>query len=82
MSDISGREVHIWEEDVEVEDKVGLLRSPSEVGDMIESGNSFDAMLFRLMSKADIKSWKILVKAFPHQSTEYVSYIHYRSQGA
>lgn len=51
--------------------QVPRLRTIEEVARMIHNGNSFDAMLFRLMNHADQSNWRKLRVAFPTQATEY-----------
>lgn len=61
---------------VRPEDQVPKMRSSREVGDMIRRGNSFDADLYRLMTKADRKNFVKLRRAFPEQAREFVNWFH------
>lgn len=51
--------------------QVPKMRSVEEVDQMLRHGNSFDAMLFKLMNKADQSNWRKLRRAFPTQAAEY-----------
>lgn len=64
-------------EDVRPEDQVIMHRSPRQVQQDLDNGTSFDAMLFRLMNKADKSNWKILRRAFPTQAAEYARWYKY-----
>lgn len=64
-------------EEPRVEDQVPRMRTPREVADLMRRGNSFDAMLFRLLDKADRENFHKLRRAYPQQAREYVNWFHH-----
>lgn len=61
--------------------QVPRMRSAMEVATEMTRGTSFDAMLFRLMQKADNRNFRKLAKAFPDQAREYVNWFGGEREG-